>query len=46
MRPDFRLLAIKTKQRNELEGEGDCDVHCAISKTDPLLTELVGKIQK
>ena len=38
------LLAIKTKQRNKLESEGD--LRCALSKTDPRLTKLVGKKEK
>ena len=38
------LLAIKIKQRNRLESEGD--LRCALSKTDPRLTELVAKKQK
>ena len=38
------LLAIKIKQRNKLESEGD--LRCTLSKTNPRLTELVAKKQK
>ena len=38
------LLAIKTKQRNKLDCEGD--LRCALSKTEPRLKELVAKKQK
>ena len=38
------LLAIRTKRRNKLECEAD--LRCALSKTDPRLTELVAKKQE
>ena len=38
------LLAIKTKQSNKLDCEGD--LRCALSKTEPRLKELVAKKQK